>query len=147
MLIEIIDMDTFSRNSPDEFDSHEPDSESLGGLDDRDALDCFLVSPRSLPGYGELPKKAVSQDIFDDNVLVDYFAGWACQQSRALRRFVVISPTVLKRWAIWHHVSSIALRKTAPTVLPSGLTGRATQVETTTPERFLEKMKITVTGN
>jgi hypothetical protein len=65
----------------------------------------FLMSPARIPAYGRPPsKEGVPQNVSDDHILLEFFAGFSHLNVHRFRRFIAITPYSLKAWSKWTHV-------------------------------------------
>ena len=99
------------------------EAESYDGTDEEDGQPSFLVSPAFIPKYDRAPKaEEMAQDVHNEIVLVEFFAGWACVHAQHHRRFVAITPmstdpALKKKWAKWGHVGKSSPRPRMVTIL------------------------------
>lgn len=95
------------RSREDEDSSSEV--ESIDGLSDGLELSAHLVSPSRVPALDRPPpsNEPWSEETWKDNVLIEYFAGWAVANAAYHRKFVAISTFSHKAYNKWGHVCHI----------------------------------------
>jgi hypothetical protein len=86
----------------------ESEAESLDGGDDEVGKPSLVVSHANIPTYDRTRRKGTSSTEFEsDRVLVEWFAGWAAQNSQRHRKFAAISvaaPLLMQESDRWGHV-------------------------------------------
>jgi hypothetical protein len=76
---------------------HDPETESLDQWDDEGR-------PSLLVSHNLLSYESQSTNLGKENVLIEYFAEWALQNSIEHRRFSAITPNSAPEWEKWGHV-------------------------------------------
>lgn len=82
------------------------EAESVDGLSDSSEGPGPLLSPSYIPSYDRpTPRTANwSDETWKNQVLIEYFAGWAVAHASSHRKFVAVSTISDKAYDKWSHV-------------------------------------------
>jgi len=132
-----------SMNQPVSYRSlpnEESEAESLDGYDDEFRKPSLVVSPANILAYDRCCGKANgSTELERDEILVEWFAGWAAQNAQRHRKFAAISglsPLSVHELDRWGHVrclcSSVNIRSHVDNA----------QIEVVDPDKYMVQNKI-----
>ena len=83
------------------------EAESIDSLSDSSGGPGPLLSPSCIPPYARPPPPTGdwSDETWKNDVLIEYFAGWAVAHASSHRKFVAVSMISGKAYGKWGHVT------------------------------------------